>query len=245
MTLSHTLYRTFPVDDFQALSPAGDKLHQAIGFLGRLQTSFRVLVAAARQISGFEDLALIPVVGLKTRKKPLGQQWSVAKTLQALNLPLSDTAVGKLMEASSTKARWTKYKLLNDFSRLKSPTWEVHAEIQLVIFTLSHPEEVANGKGFEYIGCSKYSCVLCFRFLHFLEALKTRGCHGKLYNHSWTVPIEDNLWKDEQRRLSETVLEVITWMQEELNASTLLPAQKKFEVKESTIGGSSFDIPAK
>lgn len=243
VTLSHTLYRTFPAEDFQALGPTGDKLHQAIGFLGRLQTSFRVLLAAARQIPGFDDLALIPVVGLKTRKKPLGQQWSVAKTFQALNLPLSDTAVGKLMEPSSSKARWTKNKLLNDFSRLKSPTWEVHAEIQLIIFILSHPEEVANGKRFDYIGCSKYSCLLCSKFLHFFEALKTRGCHGKLYNHSWTVPLEDNLGENEQRMLSETVLKVISWMRKELNASKRIPAQRKLEVKESTIGGSLFSIP--
>lgn len=243
VTLSHTLYQTFPAEDFQALGPAGDKLRKAIGFLGRLQTSFRVLVAAARQIAGFDDLALIPVVGLKTRRKPLGQQWSVAKTFQTLNLPLSDTAVGKLMEASSSKAMWTKNKLLNDFSRLKSPIWEVHAEIQVVIFLLSHPDEVTNGKIFDYIGCSKYSCVLCFKFLHFFQGLKTRGCHGKLYNHSWTVPHEDGLSKNEQHILSETVLKVTTWMRKELTASTRLPAQRKLEVKESTIGGSLFTIP--
>ncbi|KAI8710842.1 hypothetical protein NCS52_01526900 [Fusarium sp. LHS14.1] len=214
VSLSHALYRTFPAEHFQALGRAGDKLHQEIGFLGRLQTSFRVLVAAARQISGFDDLSLIPVVRLKTRKKPPSQEWSLAKTLQELNLQLSDTAIDKLMRPSSSKVRWTKNKLVTDFSRLKSPTWEVHAEIQLIVFILSHPGHVANGKRFDYIGCS-----------------------------SWTLPPGDNLGKGEQHVLSGAVMEVISWMRKELIGSIMLSAQRRVEAKESTIGGSLIAIP--
>lgn len=243
VSLSHALFRTFPVEHFQTLGRAGDELHQAIGFLGRLKTAFRILVAAARQISGFDDLSFIPVVGLKTRKKPLSQEWSLAKTFHALNLQLSDTAIDKLMRPSSSKVRWTQNKLINKFSRLKSPTWEVHAEIQLIIFILSHPGEVANGKGFDYIGCSRYSCLLCSKFLHYFQALKTRGCHGKLYNHSWTVPQRDTLGKGEQHMLSGTVMKVILWMRKELIASQTPLTQKKSEAKESSIGGSLTAIP--
>ncbi|KAJ4098326.1 hypothetical protein NW756_002910 [Fusarium oxysporum] len=70
VTLSHALYRNFPAEKFRALGLQGKNLHREIGFLGRLQTSFHALVAAARQISGFDDLSLIPVVKPKTRKKP-------------------------------------------------------------------------------------------------------------------------------------------------------------------------------
>lgn len=243
VNLSHTLYQTFSAEHFQGLGRAGDKIHQAIGFLGRLKASFRVLVAAARGISGFDDLSLIPVVGFKTRKKTLSQQWSPAETFQALNLPLSDTAVGKLMEPPNSKVRWTRNKLLNEFSRLKSPTWEVHAEIQLIVFILSHPEQVANGKRFDYIGCSRYSCMLCSKFLHFFQALKTRGCHGKLYNHSWTVPLGDGLGKDEQHILLGAVRKVVSWMRKALIATQMLSAERKLEAKESTIGGSLVAIP--
>lgn len=142
------------------------------------------------------------------------------------------------MRPSSSKVRWTQNKLLNDFSRLKSPTWEVHAEIQLIIFILSHPGEVANGKRFDYIGCSRYSCLLCSKFLHFFQALKIRGCHGKLYNHSWTVPLGDNLGKGEQHMLSEAVMNITLWMRKELTSSKMLSAQRRSEAKESTIGGS-------
>ncbi|KZL81781.1 zf-mynd domain-containing protein, partial [Colletotrichum incanum] len=243
VSLSHALYQNFSAEHFLALGHAGDKLHEAIGFLGRLKTSFRVLVTAARQISGFDDLSLIPVAGLKTRKKPLGQEWSLAETFHALDLQLSDTAIGKLMRPSRSKVRWTQNRLLNDFSRLKSPTWEVHAEIQLIVFILSHPEEVANGKRFDYIGCSRYSCALCFRFLHSFQALKTRGCHGKLYSHSWTVPLGDNLGKGEQYMLSGAVMKVVFWMRKELITRTMSSAQSRLEAKESTIGGSSIAIP--
>jgi hypothetical protein len=142
------------------------------------------------------------------------------------------------MKPLSSKVRWTRNKLLNDFSRLKSPTWEVHAEIQLIIFILSHPGEATNGKRFDYIGCSRYSCLLCSKFLHFFQALKTRGCHGKLYNHSWTVPLGDNLGKGEQHMLSEAVMNITLWMRKELIASNMLSAQRRPEAKESTIGGS-------
>lgn len=242
VSLSHTVYRTFPAENFQALGRVGDKLHQAIGFLGRLQTSFRILVTAARQISGFDDLTLIPVVGFKTRGKPHRQEWSLATTFHALNLQLSDTAIDELMRPSRSKVRWTKTKLLKEFSGLKSPTWEVHAEIQLIIFILSNPGEVANGKRFDYIGCSRYSCLLCSKFLYFFQDLKTRGCHGKLYNHSWTVLLKDNLGKGEDM-LSGAMKNVISWMQKELTASNMLSAGRKLEAKESTIGSSLITIP--
>ncbi|KAF6792634.1 hypothetical protein CMUS01_16149 [Colletotrichum musicola] len=243
VSLSHALYRTFPAEHFQALGRTGDKLHQAIGFLGRLRTSFSVLVAAARHVNGFDNLFLIPVVGMKTRKKSPSQEWSLAKTFHALDLQLSETTVLKVMEPSSSKVRWTQNRLLNDFSRLKSPTWEVHAEIQLIIYILSYPGEVANGKRFDYIGCSKYSCVLCSRFLHYFQALKTRGCHGKLYNHSWTVSLRDNLGKGEQDMLSGAVMKVVSEMRKELISSKAPSGKMRLEVKESTIGGSFVIAP--
>ena len=107
-----------------------------------------------------------------------------------------------------------------------------------LIFILSHPGEVVNAKRFDYVGCSRYSCLLCSRFLHFFQALETRRCHGKLYNHSWTVPLEDDLGTDLQSMLSGAVIEVILWMRKELIASKMLPAQKRVEAKESTIGDS-------
>ncbi|KAF6810422.1 aldehyde reductase [Colletotrichum sojae] len=183
VSLSHALYRTFPAKHFHALGRTGHKLHQAIGFLGRLRTSFRVLVAAARHVNGFDNLLLIPV--------------------------LSDTTAPKVMKPSSSKVRWTQKKLLNDFSRLKSPTWEVHAEIQLIIYILGHPGEVANGQRFDYIGCS-----------------------------SWTVPLRDNLGKGEQDMLSGAVMKVISEMRKELISSKTPLGKRRLEIKESTIGGS-------
>ncbi|EHK26917.1 uncharacterized protein TRIVIDRAFT_217524 [Trichoderma virens Gv29-8] len=230
VSLSYVLHQDIPVERFQDLGPAGDKLHRAIGFLGRLKRSFQILVAAAKQILGFDDLSLIPVVTdrLKTGKKRSGQEWNLDQTLHALKLQLSNTEVDKLSTG---------------FSRLKSPTWQVHAEIQLILFILSHPDQVANGKRFDYIGCSRYSCLLCSKFLHYFQGIKTRGCHGKLYNHSWTLPPGDNLGEGEQHMLYGAVMEVISWMRKELIGSVMLSAQRRAEVKESTIGGSFIAIP--
>ncbi|KAF4331590.1 hypothetical protein FBEOM_14658 [Fusarium beomiforme] len=213
VALSHALYRTFPAEKFQALGRRGEKLRQEIGFLGRLQTSFHDLIAAARQISGFEDLFLIPVVKAKTLKKNSSKEWNLARTFDALKIQLSDTAIEKLMKPSSTKTKWTKNKLVTNFSRLKSPTWEVHVEIQLIIFILSHPDDVANGKRVDYIGCS-----------------------------SWTLPSGDKLGKDEQEALYGAAREVISWMRKELVGSRISSAQRRAEVKESTIGGSLMSI---
>ncbi|KAJ0131663.1 Uncharacterized protein HZ326_25253 [Fusarium oxysporum f. sp. albedinis] len=238
VTLSHNLYRTFPAEKFQALGRQGEKLHREIGFLGRLQTSFHDLVAAARQLPGFGELFLVPVVKAKTRKKPPSQEWNLAETFDALNIRLCDTAVRKLMEPSRSKIKWIKNKLLTDFSRLKSPTWEVHAEIQLATFVLSHPEDVANGKGFDYIGCSRYTCLLCYKFLHYFQGFKTRGCHGKLYNHSWTFPPGIQMGKDEEQALYGAAREVTSWMRKKLVGSTIPSPHRRPEVKESAIGGS-------
>ncbi|EWG51744.1 hypothetical protein FVEG_10634 [Fusarium verticillioides 7600] len=242
VTVSHAVYRTFPAEKFQALGRQGERLRQEIGFLGRLQTSLHVLVAAARQISGFDDLSLIPVVKPKIRKKPSGQEWNLARTFHALNIQLSNTAVEKLMQPSSSKIKWTKNKVITDFSRLKSPTWEIHAEVQLVAFTLSHPDEIANGKRFDYIGCSRYICLQCSKFLQCFPELKTRGSHGKLYNHSWTLPPGDSLGKDGQQALYAAAREVTSWMRKELLGSSIVTHHRKPEVKESTIGGSLMSV---
>lgn len=242
VSLSYALYRTFRVEHFQALGRAGDKLHQEIGFLGRLRTSFRVLVAATRQIPGFENLSLIPVNRLKIWKNLSSQEWSLAETFRALDLQLNDTAIDQLMGPSRSKIRWTRNKLSNDFSRLKSPRWEVHAEIQLIIFTLNYPDEIANGRRIDYIGCSRYSCLLCSKFLHCYQALGTRGCHGKLYNHSWTIPLGEKLGYDQQHMLLGAVIEIIPWMRKELIGNTKLSTQRRPEAKESTVGGSLIDI---
>ncbi|KAI5460130.1 hypothetical protein BGZ63DRAFT_389571 [Mariannaea sp. PMI_226] len=242
VSLSHGIYQTFPAEDFQNFGREGKKLRQEIGFLGRLKTSLRVLIAAARQLPGLDDLSLVPV-RLKTSKRPSSKEWSLTKTFQTLDLQLRNTSIHKLMEASNLKAKWTKNKLLNDFSKLKSPTFEIHAEIQAVIFILSCPDEVAKGKRFDYIGCSRYSCLLCSKFLHFFQTINTRGCHGKLYNHSWTLPLVDRLGENEWQILLGAVKDVISWMRMELNGNKMVSAQRRLEVKESTVGGSSITIP--
>ncbi|KAF5981690.1 hypothetical protein FBULB1_4628 [Fusarium bulbicola] len=201
VTLSHALYRNYPAEKFQALGRQGGNLHREIGFLGRLKTSLHVFVAAARQITGFENLSLIPVVKSKNPEKPSKQEWSLVKTFHALNFQLSDTAVEKLMQPSTSKNKWTKNKLITDFSRLESPTWEVHAEIQLIAFTLGHPDEIANGKRFEYIGCPfcNESCERGMPLSHLLKCtLRQVTSADYLYQDVLDdkTPTDPRVWQD-------------------------------------------------
>ncbi|KAG4262826.1 hypothetical protein FPRO03_10189 [Fusarium proliferatum] len=223
VTLSHALYRNFPADKFQALGPQGKFLRREIGFLGRLRTSFKVLVAAATKVSGFDDLSLIPVVKPKTRKKLYCQEWSPAKTFRALNIELSDAVVGKLMNSPNSKAKWTKNKLIIDFCRLSSPTREVHAEAQLIAFTLSNPDEIANGKRFDYIGCSR---------------AENTGLSRQVIQPQLDSSSGGQLGKEEQQELYRAAREVTSWMRKKLVGSPITSRNRKPEVKESTIGGS-------
>ena len=74
VSLSYALYRKSQVENFQALGQQGEKLRKKIGFLGRLRMSFHDLVAAAGQISGFDDLSLIPVVKTRLEKNPSNEE---------------------------------------------------------------------------------------------------------------------------------------------------------------------------
>ena len=240
---SHTIHRTYPAERFLALGHQGDELHQAIGLLGRLRSSFRVFLMAAWHVDGFDELDLIQVVSPKDRQTLPSKEWSLKQTFHALGRQVDDVEVDRIMGRSNSKRSWTGNKLRDKFSRLKSPTWEMHAEVQLILFILDDPQETANGKEFDYIGCSRYSCLLCSRFLDHLQGIKTRGCHGKLYNHSWTVLLGEGLGKEEQQIIFAALTKLTSWMRKELIESGNASTQTRPQVKESTAGSTSIVLP--
>jgi hypothetical protein len=66
------------------------------------------------------------------------------------------------------------------FSRLKNEKdRQVHAEMQMI----AHLDGLAKQTHIHsYLGCSKYSCLVCWYVLKAHEGnYKTQGCHGKVY----------------------------------------------------------------
>lgn len=235
---AYMIHRHYTREDFEALAQKGHQLWRDIGLLGRLRAEFNALVRAACQLPGFENLTCVPVVH-KFKSKSKVKEWTLAQAFQSLGRQLDDDQVGIIMGSSSSKGRWTKDLLLSRFSGLRSPTWEVHAEIQLIFHLLRNDKEATGGRILPYAGCNKYSCLLCSKFLQAYESFGTRGCHGKLYD-LWTLPPCDMLGSAQKRTVEKAIGKTALSLKKELFASGQVGPIR--EAKESTVGGPSIDI---
>ncbi|KAK4454850.1 hypothetical protein QBC34DRAFT_103175 [Podospora aff. communis PSN243] len=241
VTRAHTIHKMFSSEDFENLGfSASSGLKTATGYLGRLRTSFHTLIAAAERLEGFANIQITAIADKKAhgkRSKKAGsdatEPWSVARTFRQLGLPLTDDNVHTLLGSAGTKAKWSKAKLIQEFGKLRSPAWEVHAEMQLLQYSILNSP--SSGRMFPYFGCSKRSCFLCWSFLGLHQGFKTRGCHGKLYN-LWTLPSFEGSRPQEMSKIADTVRGLEALLTKELlNSNTdAMPL-----AKESTIGSSS------
>lgn len=64
------------------------------------------------------------------------------------------------------------------------PKYRIHAEMQLVVFYEENPRLKLY---YNYIGCNKQSCYLCYNFIEHHGRFRVDGCHQSLYS-LWTVP---------------------------------------------------------
>lgn len=244
---AHLVYKSFSVKDFDTISISGSQnLRSALGFLSRLKTSFSVLIRAAERLPGFEEINITTLM-LPTHKNPTAKRgkaddgrWTLAQAFEYLGHNLTDEHVHILLGSPGKKACWTKQKLLQEFNRLGSSTWEVHAEMQLLptyIQAVGMNQQVVR-----YIGCSKSSCFLCWHFLDLYASIQTRGCHGKLY-HLWGLPYLENLASAQIEQVVASVRGV-----EDLVKRQILDQNSRVlrQVKELTVGTSSIrtTIPA-
>ena len=214
-------------------------LRNALGFLCRLQTTFKTFIRAAERLSNFQDLHVIPVTMLaanKARLKPSNPalNWSVAKTCSSLGLSLDDRTVGSIFVASGKKKQpWTKRKLGEEFDKLKSPVSQVHAEVQVSLAAALR--DYTGASIFTYVGCSKRSCFLCSKFLQTYWKYRTRGRHGKLYN-LWTMPEVSPLVDKEGLNLVQALERV----ERDMKKFILNKQTKRLPLApESSLGGSS------
>ncbi|KAK1749421.1 hypothetical protein QBC47DRAFT_355084 [Echria macrotheca] len=241
VTRAHAVYKMFSSGDFEDLDiPAGASLRTALGYLGRPRTSFHALVAAAEKLEGFANIEITALAerkadGARAKKaaSAASEPWSVARIFRQLGQPLTDGQVQSLLGSNGKKAKWTRAKVCQEFDKLRSPTWEVHAEMKLLQHCI-----VAAPSGermVPYFGCSKRSCFLCWSFLDIFQGFKTRGCHGKLYN-LWGLPGFEGCGPEEMSKIVDTVRALEALLTTEILQGTAgaLPL-----AKESTIGPSS------
>lgn len=213
------------------------KLRNVLGFLGRLDTCFKIFIRAAERLPGFQFLRIFPVTvlpagKLKSIENPK-HRWSLARTFSALGLSLNEQTVRKLFKTGKKKNSWTIRRLLQKFEELKSPVFQVHAEVQVLLAATRH--DCTGASIFKYVGCSKRSCFLCYKFIQKYGQFDSRGCHGKLYD-LWTVPEVPWLAEESSLRLVQILEDIEEKMRNYIlcnHDENLLQAQ------ESTVGGSS------
>jgi hypothetical protein len=104
----------------------------------------------------------------------------LAGKLTSVGIDLNKLALKEKKKIVKTKAR--KLEILQrDFEK----DVRVHAEIQtLMNFVDQKNDKKARLREFDYIGCSKKSCYLCWSLLR--GFYRVRGCHGKIYPR-WTL----------------------------------------------------------
>jgi hypothetical protein len=210
-------------------------LKNALGFLGRLETCFKTFIRVAERLPNFQNLQIFPV-RIKSKKRNPVEKWSIERTFSSLGLRLNDKTIKAILpkrKIGQREADWTKTSLISEFADLKLPSSEVHAEVQVTLGAMQH--DCTGASIFQYVGCSRRSCFLCFRFTEDFVALTTRGCHGKIYD-LWTMPEVTWLAREERSRL----VKHLNNLEEDMKSCSLSKNHKRIDlVKESTIGGSS------
>jgi hypothetical protein len=225
----HNIWKSYQEDTVELFcqDSKARKLWTSVGFLGRLAIAYNVLVRAAERLSRFKELKIIP-----TPFRNAGTQYrtlSLADTLQSLGIDFSDSAVRELFGQNSSKNR-----LMHKFSENMGCRPQFHAEAQLVLY-LMQTKKMATCSRLKYLGCSKYSCLLCYRFVAACGGFRTRGCHGKVFG-AWTIPEMDGLVSEH----IEMILSSLTDIQEDVKSRILDSNQRLSHLKrESTVGGSS------
>ena len=111
------------------------------------------------------------------------------ETLQKTPLTLDQAVASLTVEARSSLRSHLRKKKMSDakaaarFLKLQGLPRHVHAEVQMIW----HLEfgGLTECKT-TYIGCSRYSCFLCWNFIQAYGKYRTRGCHGQLHIR-WTI----------------------------------------------------------
>jgi len=210
-------------------TPKSRKLWEIIFVLGKLRAAFEKFKQTAAELPSFckvsirlvpydmavEQSALIPAITLK-------QVFDLLKL--TFNESTAKIVVGQ---------KWTLKKVEQEFAKRQKQKFNVHAEVQMLLFFSRRGEEF--GGLLPYFGCSKYSCFMCSHFLQAHGKIKTRGCHGRLFK-PWIVPEEFDLAHGQGRKIARALRQVQKDVGKELKSDVLMEVR---HVKTSVIGECS------
>jgi hypothetical protein len=188
------------------------------------------LLRAAEGLPGFEQLKILPVTleVEQCRKFPTAEPWSLAETLEFFGQELSHSNVQNLLGQN-----WSGLELLRKFSdELQRPS-QFHVEVQLVLYLMS--VDKLTWSVFNFIGCSRYSCLLCHMFVKGCGQFETRGCQGKILG-PWSIPEASGLSQKHLRRLAN----VLSAIQKSMGDRFYKPGNKYIDMREDlSVKGSS------
>lgn len=229
--MCYDIRRRFEEEDLSRL--CSDKLSQdlwlSIGFMSRRRIAYRVMVRTAERLSGFEKLSICLV---KAPKSSVGTTmsssnlWPLQKVFDAMGEEFSDGNIKRLFRKS-------KSSLMQKFSKALGRPLQYHAEVQLILYIAA--SGYSTDSIFKYIGCSKYSCLLCYMFVTRYAKFQTQGCHGKV-SSPWSMPETGGLSQNDLQKIIKTLKS----MQRQLERLICDCDRKQLQhQKESTVGGSS------
>lgn len=204
------------------------KLWVDICLLARLRVTFRKFEEIAVKLPSFSkvtiDLLRLDSVSVEPPKRPL----SLKQTFDILKISLDSTTVTSIIGQ-----RWSLSRVEREFSKRQKQKLYIHCEVQMLLFLCR--DEPSTDALLPYLGCSKFSCLMCARLLHFHGKFTTRGCHGRLFR-SWTLPEVTGLGLGQRDRIVGAVIKLQKDLKEELKSELI---KREGPAKTSAIGGSS------
>jgi hypothetical protein len=214
--------------DSQLATNESRKLWGSIYFLGRLRSAFERMTRVLLTFPSFEKVRFVLLPKSNITAQSLNNPLGLEKTLQLLGLNMTATTVKNILGPS-----WTIKGARKKFAEMQGQQLHVHAEVQMLLHLCSISGWHASA--YNYIGCSKRSCFMCWNLLRTHRGYSTRGCHGRLYSR-WTVPEFTDLAADQAEALGMTLVQVQNSLVEKLSSDSQ-PLERL--QKTSVVGGSS------
>lgn len=229
----YDIRRGFESEDMSRLctDKLGQDLWLSIGLMSRLRIAYKVMVRAAQRLSSFEKLEIRPVKAPKSSmgtKSSSSSRWPLQRVFAAIGEEFSDSNIKRLF-------RQNKSSLMQKFTKELGRPLQYHAEVQLILHIAA--SGYSTESVFKYIGCSKYSCLLCYMFVTKYGQFNTQGCHAKV-SSPWSLPDTEGLSQNDLQK----IIKAIQSMQRQLERRIYDRDQKQLQHrKESTVGGSSIE----